>query len=157
MRSFGAPVIWAHDVIAPGRTISSARDRGIPWLYSEARGAGRIHPEDLAVYRTGVVNLLRHLRILPGEPVAGPPAYFLWGDGNIDASITTTKQGFLQPAVELLESVSQGQLLGTLLDLHGRTLEQYTAPRAGIVAMIHICPVIRGGDPLFLITGARQP
>ena len=64
---FGAPVIWAHDVIAPGRSVSAASARGIPWLYTEARGAGRIHAADLEVYRRGIRNLLRHLSILPGD------------------------------------------------------------------------------------------
>ena len=66
-RIFGAPVIWAHDVVAPGRSVSAASARGIPWLYTEARGAGRIHPADLEVYRRGILNLLRHLVILPGD------------------------------------------------------------------------------------------
>lgn len=33
---FGAPVVWGHDNIAPGRTISACLERGIPFLYTEA-------------------------------------------------------------------------------------------------------------------------
>ena len=36
-----APVIWGHLAIEQGRNISFARERGIPFLYTEARGAGR--------------------------------------------------------------------------------------------------------------------
>lgn len=156
-RIFGAPVIWAHDSVAPGRTVSSARDRGIPWLYAEARGAGRIDPGDLAVYRRGVLNLLHHLGILEGPEQPAQPYRFLWGDGNIDASITTDKHGFLIPSVELLDRVAEGQILGALHDLHGRVMMEFHSPREGVVAMIHICPVIRDGDPLFLVTGERRP
>jgi uncharacterized protein len=152
-RVFGAPVVWSHDAIPPGRTVSAARERGISWLYAEARGAGRVDGADLAVYRRGVVNLMRHLGMLEGEPEAGPPVRRLHGDGNIDASVTTERRGFLIPAVELLDRVQAESLLGTLVDLHGRVLEEYRAPRSGVVALIHACPVIRGGDPLFLITG----
>jgi predicted deacylase len=152
---FGAPVVWSHDVIAPGRTVSAARDRGIPWLYAEARGAGRIDPCDLAVYRRGVLNVMRHLGILEGAPSGEAPSRRLHGDGNIDASVTTDRHGFLIPEVGLLDRVLGGQLLGKLVDLHGHLLEEFRSPRAGVVGMIHICPVIRGGDPLFLITGEQ--
>jgi uncharacterized protein len=155
-RIFGAPVIWAHDVIAPGRSVSAAAARGVPWLYTEARGAGRIHPDDLGIYRRGIHNLLRHLAILPGEPEARAPEHFLYGDGNVDAAIATERSGFLVPEVGLLEQVARGQRLGTLLDLWGAPQEHFTAPRDGVVVLIHICPVVNSLDPLFLITGVRR-
>jgi N-alpha-acetyl-L-2,4-diaminobutyrate deacetylase len=153
---FGAPVIWAHDVIAAGRSVSAASARGIPWLYTEARGAGRIHPDDLAIYRNGIINLLRHLRILPGEPEVQQPIHRLYGDGNVDASITTRRSGFLIPEVNLLQRVNVGQRLGVLFDLWGNSIESFTSPRDGVVALIHVCPVVKGNDPLFLITGIRE-
>lgn len=56
-------------MIEPGRTISSARDLGIPFLYNvEAWGAGRIAPADLTMMRRGIVNPPRALDMLPGEP-----------------------------------------------------------------------------------------
>jgi predicted deacylase len=154
--AFNAPVIWAHDTIAKGRTVSAASARNIPWLYTEARGAGRIHPDDLLVCRRGITNLLAHLGIIPGEPEARAPAHFLYGDGNVDASVSATNSGFLVPEVQLLQPVSKGQRLGRLLNLHGEEIECFTAPRDGVVALIHVCPAVSGNDPLFLITGVRQ-
>src|SRR5205809_1375025 len=113
---FGAPVVWGHAGVAPGRTISFAASCGIPWLYTEARGAGRIHAEDLAMFTRGLVNLLRHLRILPGPVTPPPAARLLYGDGNIDASIAATRPGFLVPSVELLDDVRAGQELGRTVD-----------------------------------------
>jgi len=76
--AFGAPVLWAHPDVAPGRSISFARSRGIPWLYTEARGAGRIHPEDLRCFNRGIRNLLHHLSILPGNPQAAGAKAAVW-------------------------------------------------------------------------------
>lgn len=149
---FGAPVVWGHPTIAPGRTVSSAQARGIPFLYTEARGAGRIHPDDLRVYVRGMWNLLKHLQIVAGEPDAPPYRYHLWSDGNIDESLNATQPGFLVPEVELLSAVKKGQRLGVLLDLCGRELEQYYAPEDGRVALIHTCPRISPGAPLFLVS-----
>jgi N2-acetyl-L-2,4-diaminobutanoate deacetylase len=154
---FGAPVIWCHPSVAPGRTVSSAIARGIPALYTEARGAGRIHPDDLAVYRRGVRNLLRHLHILEGAPDAPACQCHLHGDGNIDQSVSSTQSGFLVASVELLEPVRRGQQLGVLLDLHAQPVERFQAPCDGLVALIHACPMVHPGEPLFLVTGLAKP
>lgn len=152
-QAFGAKVLWGHPTVAPGRTISFARERSIPWAYTEARGAGRIHPQDLRVFTDGLFNLLRHLSILPGQPAAGPIECHLYGDGNSDTSIKSTRHGFLISCVELLEKVKIGQELGRLVDLHGNTLETFTAPSEGVVAMIRQFPVVEPDAPLFLLTG----
>lgn len=153
---FGAPVMWEHPETAPGRTVSFAKSRGIPWLYTEARGAGRIHPDDLQVYMRGVHNLMVHLGILPGEILPAPRLHHLYGGGNIDSSLPSSQRGFLIPKVSLLEDVKAGQELGRLVDLHGETIETFCAPHDGVVALIHEYPVIEPGDSTFLITG-RKP
>jgi predicted deacylase len=154
---FGSPVIWGHPSIEPGRTISFAASQNIPSLYTEARGAGRIDPQDLEMFKNGIINLLRHLNILPGTPSCGTVRHRLFGDGNIDSCIPATKCGFLVPAVELLECVEAGQELGRTIDLHGQTVELFHAQRDGIVAMIHVFPVVRPGDMLFLVSDQGNP
>ncbi len=150
---FGAPVVWCHPSVAAGRTVSAAIARGIPALYAEARGAGRIAPADLQCYREGVENLLRHLGILPGEPATPAACRYLYGDGNIDSSVASRQRGFLIPAVELMEPVTRGQLLGALVDLYGNEIEQFFAPRDGVIVLIHACPLVHPDEPLFLVTG----
>lgn len=149
--AFGAPVIWGHPVIEPGRTISVALARGIPFLYSEAWGAGRIAAADLAMMRRGIGNLCRHLGMLPGEPeIPGPPRR-LTGVGNTDDGLAATQAGFLLLDVALLDRVAAGTRLGRLVDLQGNLLETYTAPRAGTVALTHEMPIVAKGDTLFLL------
>jgi predicted deacylase len=151
--AFGASVIWGHPTIAPGRTISFAAERGIPWLYTEARGGGRVDPFDLRVFVNGLTNLLRHLEILEGQPSGPAVQVHLYGDGNLDEGLCATRAGFFLPEVGLLESVAAGQHIGKLFNLHGATIETYMAPAAGIMAMLRTFPVVERGDPLFLITG----
>lgn len=150
---FGMPVVWCHPTVAAGRTVSSAIERGVPALYLEARGAGRIDAGDLALYKRGTRNLLKHLGILNGEIEHGPEPLHLYGDGNVDASMSSSHPGFLIPAVELLQSVVKDQLLGRIVDLWGRELETFHSLRDGRVALIHAQPLVQVGEPLFLITG----
>jgi predicted deacylase len=151
---FGAPVLWGHPNIPAGRTVSAAKARDIPAIYVEARGAGRIHPADLEVYRRGLRNLLHYLGILSGAPEPCAAELHLFGDGNIDESITASADGFLVPAVTILQPVEPGELLGQLLDFSGELIEDYRASRAGRVALIHACPLTHAGEPVFLVTGA---
>ncbi len=154
--AFGSEVLWGHPVIAPGRTVSAAKALGIPWIYTEMRGAGRVHPDDLAFLKRGLNNVLRYLGILPGEPQAVPVEHHLFGDGNVDASITTTNRGFLITDIEVLQPVEQGQSLGRLVDLTGNRIEEFHAPVSGVIALVHAKPLVDSGEPLFLITQRKS-
>lgn len=151
--AFGAPVVWGHPSIEPGRTISFASQHKIPWLYTEARGGGHVHPDDLRVYKRGLRNLMQHLEILPGKPSPRPPSHHLYGNGDTDAAIVSQESGFLIPSVTLLQDVAAGDELGRLLSLQGETVEIIRAPQEGIVALIRLWPVVQPGEPTFLITG----
>jgi predicted deacylase len=149
--AFGASVIWGHDVIPQGRTVSYAHSVGIPWIYTEARGAGRIHPHDLDMMTTGIRNLLLHLDILRGSIESSEIVWRLKGDGNTDAGVAASRAGFLLTKVALLQEVKKGDVLGSLVDLLGKPLEDYHATRDGVVAMIRELPVVSPGDSLFLL------
>jgi predicted deacylase len=154
--AFGALVIWGHPPpIDPGRTVSFASERGIPWLYTEARGAGRIHPDDLLMMRRGICNMLCHLGIVAGPPQRIPITNRLYGSGNTDSGLTATQAGFLLKQVEIMQPVEPGDLLGRLVTVAGEPLEEYRASTAGIVAMTREFPVIQAGDILFLLAEAE--
>ena len=149
--AFGAPVIWGHPSISPGRTVSLCPRAGNPLkLYTEARGAGRIHPDDLRMMTVGIRNLLGHLAILPRRSDPPPGCRRLRGAGDTDKGMAATQAGFLLNQVKILDTVSPGQLLGRLVALNGDPLEEYRAQDHGIVGMIREFPVVQAGDPLFL-------
>lgn len=150
---FGAGILWGHPTIAPGRTVSYAGECGIPWLYTEARGGGRIDAGDLAVYMNGISNLLRHLRIVPGEPEHGSIEHHLYGDGDLDKGVVAGARGFFVPGVELLRCVRAGDELGRLRSLSGALLETYHAPCDGIVVLRRELPVVEPGELVFFLTG----
>ncbi len=150
---FGAPVVWAHPRVSPGRTIAFAAGLGIPWLYTEARGGGGIDAGDVRLFKRGMNNLMRHLGILAGVPEIVPVEHHLYGDGDLDAGLEATKRGFWLPGVRLLERVAAGQELGRIVGLNGETVEVVRAPVAGVVVLVREFPVVHPGDRLFLVTG----
>ncbi|MEZ5399842.1 MAG: succinylglutamate desuccinylase/aspartoacylase family protein [Bryobacteraceae bacterium] len=150
--AFGAPVIWGHPSTPPGRTVSFAKSRGIPFLYTEARGGARVHPDDLAMMKRGIRNLLRHIGAMAGELECSPLRAHLIGDGNIDESILAPADGFFTPAVRILDRVRRGDGAGRLLDIRGETIAELAAPRDGIVGLVRDCPMVHAGEPLLLVT-----
>lgn len=157
-RAFGCEVLWGHppDPTATGRTISAAIQLGVPWLYTEAPGAGRTRPEDVACFKRGVVNVMRHLEMLPGEPEIMPVRRHLLGSGNLDRPVVAGVSGYFVADVELLDEVEEGQPLARILDVDGETLEVLHSPRSGCVAMLRGLPMIHAGDGAALVTGTLR-
>lgn len=148
---FGAPVTWGHREIGPGRTLSACLARGIPFLYTEARGGGRTDRADLHIFTRGIYNLLSHLGISPEPLEPGDPPLRLTGDGNTDAGIAAPCDGFFTAFVDLLEEVSEGQPIGRIVDLQGAELACVTSSKRGVIGMLRATPVVRMHDPLALI------
>lgn len=154
--AFGAEYVWGHPDVPPGRTVSFAKSRGIPFVYTEAWGAGRVAPEDLAMMKRGIRNLLRHLAILPGELERVPVKMHLTGEGNIHAGINAPARGFFISSVSLLDEVKEGQFLGRLTDTLGQTTHEFRAGSSGVIGLVRQFPTVHEGDPLFLIAQATS-
>ncbi len=151
--AFGADVAWGHplDPTATGRTISAALDLGIPWLYTEATGARRTRPEDVACYYNGVLNVMRHLGMLKEELNVQPPTYHLFGTGNTDMSVAVNSSGYFVAEVALLDYVTEGQVIGRVLDLVGNTIEELRAHKSGRIGLIRTLPPIHAGEGVVII------
>lgn len=156
-RVFGAPVLWGHPPpIPPGRSITAALDLGVPCLYTEAAGAGRARPDDVDCFTRGVLNVMHHLDMLPGEPAAAPPAEHLLGDGNMDEVMSAPMAGYFRPHVELLQEVQSGQLVGAIHDPLGTLLAQLHAESDGIVIMRRGVHRVLAGDGLIHLTNRAE-
>ena len=156
-RVFGAPVLWGHPPpVPPGRTISAAIDHGVPCLYTEAAGAGRARPQDVACFTNGVLNVMHHLDMLAGEPAGVPPPQHLVGDGNMDEVTSAPFAGYFRPQVELLQEVQSGQLVGAIHDPLGQLLAELHAEKDGIVIMRRGLHRVHSGDGLIHLTGRAE-
>ena len=154
---FGTPFIWGHPgEVPPGRTISEADRRGIPWLYVEASGGARVHREELPYYKNGLLNLLKYLRIIPGELEPARVKYQLVGKGDIDEAVATSTAGFFVPMVQILEHVTSNQVVGLVRDLFGETIEEIRSQQAGYVILLRAIPIVYPGETVCVITSGSH-
>lgn len=155
--AFGAPVVWAHPApLPPGRSLSAADALGVPSVYTEAAGAGRVTPDVLATFVRGVFNVMRHLGMLAGAPAPEPSPRRLMGDGNMDQIEPAPCAGHFRADVALLDPVVSGQRLGTVYNLLGEPLAGVLAKRDGVVITLRGLHRVNAGDGLVHLTSIHS-
>lgn len=129
-------------VLGTGTGSGEAVKGGRPALTLEAGGAGLRERRYIDAHKYALQNALRHLGILPGDPI--------WWDGQpvkLDHGILmkTTKGGIYEPAVSVGQWIEEGQVFSRVLDYDGTVLEELVAPEAGTVLDMIIARAIKPG------------
>jgi uncharacterized protein len=115
-----------------GMTSTTAAERGIPAVIAEAGGCGQLEEDAVQVLAHGLVNVARHLGMLPGEPER-PPDLFVLGD---ELWLRCEHEGWWEAAVQPGDEVGKGDVLGRVKDLWGVVHEVVTAPEDGVVMFL---------------------
>ena len=148
---FNAKVTWAHGDSGEGRTLSFARDHDIPSIYTECPASRNVALEDAVAYLRGVKNVMKLTNMIKGEYEGVKSKIYLKGDGNTDRSIKATTSGFFIPNVKILEYVEKYTVLGTIMDLTGKVIEEIKSPSNGIIGLRRLLPTVNSGDNIFLL------
>jgi uncharacterized protein len=125
----------------PGSLFQVASRRGVPSLII-GMGQMGFNEGDTARGARGVLNVLRHLKMLPGEPdCRGTPRQ----TGSELYHHTPFGGGFF-PAVQAAQEVREGDVLGTVCDIFGQPVGEVRAQTSGMVAAIRFYPVVSAGE-----------
>jgi predicted deacylase len=140
---FGCPLIV--DGAGPeGSLRRTAVAAGVPTVVFEAGSALRLERPFIEVGIAGVINVLRSLKMMPGEPVL-PPLRL-----SIDRThwIRSHKGGILDLRVELGQPLRRGQAISIHTNPFGRERSQLKAPHGGIVLGLTQLPLVHPGDAI---------
>ena len=155
--AFGMPALWGHPDLGPGRSISYAHERGIPWLYTETNGGGWLVQKNARRYADGVVNVLKRLGILSGKPNPPKPERHLIGDGNNDVTgLRVSESGYFVSEVNVLDKLKKGDLIGRVVNIAGETIDQTLAPDDGTIVLLRANPTVAAGDSVAVLTGEKD-
>jgi predicted deacylase len=127
-----------------GSLVSEASRRGIPSILTESGGAGALEPAQVEVHRNGIRNIMRFLKMIPGEPV-------IFGErlaAKDQFVIKVRHGGLLRLAVGLGDQITSGQLVAEVCDVFGEIVERVLAPRSGIVRIIWIPKAVNTGESI---------
>ncbi len=148
--AFGIPVIIIDDARTQDPADSkyfgnTAMLRGKAAITTEAGALGGTDEASVLMNVHGVLNVLKHLEMVPGAPERAPVP--VWIDRY--EVVTSPRDGLFYPAVVTGRYVAKGQTIGQVADDLGTVREEMTAPFSGIVLYIIGTPPAVKGEPLF--------
>jgi predicted deacylase len=114
---------------------NTATTRGKPSITAEAGHAGTVETDDLNALINGCLNVMRYLKMLPGQPqmIEHP----VWIEKVV--TIASDQTGIFYPLVKRGTYVEQGMKVGYVTDYVGKTIFEARAPVAGII--LYVCAV----------------
>jgi predicted deacylase len=132
--------------VSDNGSIGAAAQAGTPGFLAELGQCGRWSTDEVDQYKAAVVNVLRGLAALPGEPVQHEVEF-------LEKMMVTiaTADGCWYPSVALDAVVRKGQKLGEIRDFFGTVKAEYFADLDGIVLYLVTSLAILTNDPLCAI------
>jgi uncharacterized protein len=123
---------------------ADALSRGKPAIIAEAGYAGTVEPQDVDAIAHGAVNVMRYLKMLPGDapPVENP----VWFSKVVTA--TSDQTGIFYPLVDKRTYVQAGMKVGYVTDFFGKIIEDVRAPVSGVVLYICAVPSMKKGNTM---------
>jgi predicted deacylase len=126
---------------------NTASTRGKPSFTAEAGRSGPVDVADAARLSAGVRNVMAFLKM--GGTAAAPVRTPVWLDPII--TVTSERDGMFHPVVDRDARVAKGARIGIITDYVNRTLQEITAPDAGIVTFVRAVPSLKKGDTIVSI------
>lgn len=124
-----------------------ASSMGVPSILCEIGRCGLWSEAEVEQYISGVKNILRMLKVLPGEVIPNSDYVLL----EPMTGIASEQTGCWYPAVKPGERVSAGQKIGEVRDFFSNILGEYFAPADGIALYVVSSLPVNNGEPLIAI------
>jgi uncharacterized protein len=146
-------VVRSAPAVAPisGTTTSAAAAAGVPAAIAEVGGRGLLEEAAVQQHLHGLENVLRQLRMLPGDPPPPRPdmrsvGRFVW--------LRCEEEGWWEADVDAGDVVTAGASLGTVRTLFGDVRERIAAPENGVVLFVTTSPAVEA-DGLLIGLGVE--
>lgn len=131
---------------------TTATTRGKPAITTESGALGETDHASIARIEWGVMNVMRHLKMIEGEAKMVEHPLFLERTEVLRSTVT----GIFYPLVERGHSVAEGTLLGYVTDFFGKRLFELRAPFSGEVLYILGTPPVSQSEPLAMIGEVKR-
>ncbi len=174
-RAFGLPLVWGTSAELEGRSLSVARDAGVPAIYVEYFGGalesvGAASSEWSSVPArevveqvggghpmvAGCLNLMRHLGVLEGAEIEHAPEVIedhRPQSGHMQICHPAPWDGFFQRAVSVGDWVEAGQPLGSVSTILGDRSAPVPAEQSGRVVTLRWHPRVNAGESVGVVAG----
>lgn len=150
-KAAGSRLVWAsRDEWLRNGLFTRLTRAGIPAMLVECGGEGRLHEHNVRDHARSLVNMMRHLGMIDGQPeTPAEEEYILMRSADF---FHCARGGVVQPLVALGDEVEAGQPLFELLDPFGRVVEVVEAEVGpAVVLALKTYGVTNGGAPMGIL------
>lgn len=136
-------------------TDQTAISRGIPAITTETGQLGLSDDYWVSLAEDGILNVMRHLEMLPGE--VKPNEHVVWLEDY--EVVRAPASGIFRAAVRDGYAIAENGLLGELVDPFGELITEIRAPFAGVVNYVLGTPPVSEGEPVAMVSklGRQEP
>jgi predicted deacylase len=149
--AFNLPIVWGTQGRLEGRSLSVARDAGVPALYAEFGGGGG-NPAAVDAYVDGCLQVAGQIGLIDRPLPHSLVTYEVEDDrdeaGHLQVQFPAPADGFFEPLVGLGQVVERGQPFGRIVNELGDELAQLVCRDAGLVLFLRVVPAVMTGDGL---------
>ncbi|MGC1275445.1 MAG: M14 family metallopeptidase [Planctomycetaceae bacterium] len=159
--AFGLPVVWGTTAELAGRTLSVARDAGVPAIYAEYGGAATCDPKGVSAYVDGCLNVLAEVGCLSRSTSKSRVEHFVEdgrpSSGHLQIQNPSPAAGVFTPAIRLGEFVSPGDDIGVVFDPLEGNERVIRSRQEGLVLVLRTFPRVQAGDSLCVVLECERP
>ena len=154
-RAFNLPLVWGTSPTLQGRSLSVARDAGVPAIYAEYLGAGVCNAQGVNDYCEGCLNVMAELGMIR-RPAFVSKVELVEEDprpdsGHLQVAHPAPLTGYFEPAVKLRQEVRVGELLGRVVDCLGDEVHEVRAQQQGLVICLAAFARVTAGAGLAVV------
>lgn len=154
-RAFNLPLIWGTDWRLEGRSLSAARDAGVPAIYTEYHGSGGCDPEGVEAYVEGCLNVMSELGMIERKVSPTRGALVVEDDhpdsGHMQIQNPAPCSGYFEPAVKLGGVIGKDELLGVITDPLGDNPIPVRSSGKGMIVVLRTFPRVEKDDSLAVV------
>lgn len=122
----------------------AATRKGVVSIFAESGGNGTLEGADVRVHLDGIANVMRHLRMIPGDPT--PPGPRL--SARDRKVVRATRAGLLRLKVAIGDEVAAGDEVAEVCNVFGEVVERVRSSGSGIAGLVWAHKVVNTGDPI---------
>jgi predicted deacylase len=130
-------------------TSAQAVERGVPAMDVESGELGIIDQRSIKPITDGVVNVMRELDMIEGDPVLPNNPLFINSRGRVYSEHNGI--WYPDPLVSTGDYVTEGTILGRITDYHGAELQEMVAPASGVLLILFGTPPVNEGDNIVVV------
>ena len=154
-RAFNLPVVWGTSAHLNGRTLSAARDHGVPAIYAEWGGGSGCNLEAVEGYTRGCLSVMSELGLFNISIKQKPILHYIEdereGSGHLQLQNHAPVAGFFESAVQLMDRVQVGDKLGSICSVTGDDVTAVIASQTGVILGIRTLPYVEKDEWLAVI------